>query len=162
WRPEKGKALRRLGGAFLGWLGAQRAAVGDSAPGEVVGGDGDGDGITRQDADEILANSARNVRDDLVTVLQADAELRVGQRRRHFPLNLKGFFFRHTVSPISFSRAHRERPGGRQKSRPRRHLTSLRLSAASLDGGVKGGRQRPYYFIIDETTIPGCKKRQGS
>src|SRR5262249_3602654 len=81
-------------GARVGPL-AQGAAVGDPTLVEVVGRDGHGDDVTRQDADEVLADLARDVGDDLVPALQAHPELRVGQGGDDLALDLDGIFFRH-------------------------------------------------------------------
>src|SRR5262252_831923 len=83
--PERGTIAPRTAGRALhvggGGVGAlpQRAAIGDAALVHVVGGDGHGDDVAGQDADEVLADLARDVSDDLVSVVEADAELGVGQ-----------------------------------------------------------------------------------
>src|SRR6266536_4259409 len=87
---------RGVGGRLL----AQRTAVGDAALAEVVRRQGDGHGVTRQDADEVLAHLARDVGEHLVAVLQPDLEPGVGQCGGHLALDLKGLFFRHQDSSV--------------------------------------------------------------
>src|SRR5262249_15888603 len=82
-RPRAASALALLGGGRVGRPLAQRPAVGDPALVEVVRRDRDGHDVAGQDADEVLADLAGDVRDDLVPVVQADAELRVGQGGDH-------------------------------------------------------------------------------
>src|SRR5947209_4385261 len=83
---------------------AQRAAEGDAALVQIVGGDRHGDDVAGQDADEVFAHLAGNMRDDLVSVVELDAELRVGKGLHHFALNEKWFFFGHTRSSSIRSR----------------------------------------------------------
>src|SRR5215831_10360662 len=111
----RGQGRSLLGGSAFGRLLTQRAAVGDPTLGEVVRREGDGYRVARQDADEVLANLARDVGDDLVAVLQPDLELRVGQRGRHLTLNEKRFFLRHKRS-LWVCRAGRPLPAARPRS----------------------------------------------
>src|SRR5207249_10516854 len=69
--------------------------VRDAALAQVVGRNGDGDDVTGQDADEVLAHLPRDVADQLVPVVQLDAELRVRQRLHDLALHEIMFFFGH-------------------------------------------------------------------
>ena len=86
--------------AWLGTRQGRREVVEWSkALGEVVGGELDLHAVAGQDADEVLAHLAGDVRQHLVLVLQLDAEHRVRQRLDHRCLDLdRLFFLRQTLS----------------------------------------------------------------
>src|SRR3954453_2909551 len=69
--------------------------VGDSAAVQVVGRELDLHPVTRKDADVVAAHLARDVAEDLVIVVQLDAEHRVGQRLGDLALHLDFLFLRH-------------------------------------------------------------------
>src|SRR5262249_3794943 len=98
-RDSGGRGLGTLAGA-----GPHGAAEGDTPLVEVVRGNGHGDRIARQDADEVLADLAGNGGDDLVTVVQADGKLGVGQGLRDLALDRDGFLFGHEPAS-SFGKA---------------------------------------------------------
>ena len=54
-------------------------AVHNASAIQVVGAELDSDAIAGEDADEVFAHTARNVREDLVLVLQLNLEQSVGQ-----------------------------------------------------------------------------------
>src|SRR6187401_1550458 len=68
--------------------------VRDATPGEVIGTELDADGVTGQDADEVLAQLSGDVREHLVPVLQSHLEHRVRQGEDHLALDLDGILFR--------------------------------------------------------------------
>src|SRR5690349_2733507 len=80
--------------------------VRDPAAGEVVRRQLDLHAVARQDADEIHAHLAADVRQDTVTALQLHAEHRVRQRLHHGALDLDRVFFRHAPSQATWT----ERP----------------------------------------------------
>jgi len=91
-----GRLLGRIfvgGGFFVGL--AQWAAESDASLVQVVWRDGDRDDVARKDAYEVLAHLACDVGDDLMPIVELDAELRIGKRLGDFALNKKGFFFGH-------------------------------------------------------------------
>jgi len=81
-------------------------AIDDAAAVQVIRAKLDGDSITREDANEVLAHSARNMRQYLVLVLELYFEQRIRQRlydHRHY---FDCIFLRQTVS---FDRVHASR-----------------------------------------------------
>src|SRR5438105_7462026 len=70
--------------------------VDDAAPAEIVRRQLHGHLVAGQDANEVHAHLARDVRQDLVTILELDAEHRVRQRLDDGPLDLDSFFFGHS------------------------------------------------------------------
>src|SRR5439155_12180289 len=81
-------------GTFRGCL-AQRTTVGDPPLGQIIRRDSDGDRVARQDPDEILAYSPRNMGNELMSAFQAYAKLGICQRLDNFALDLDRFFLRH-------------------------------------------------------------------
>ena len=78
-----------------GWSGRALllVAVHDAAPGQVVGRQLHHDAVLGQDADVVLPHLAADVREHLVTVLQLNAEHRIGQGLDHAALDLDGTVF---------------------------------------------------------------------
>src|SRR5262249_1455781 len=64
--------LASLRGRLLVGADAERTAVGDATLTEVVGRDRDGDDVAGQDTDEVLADLARDVGNDLVAAVEFD------------------------------------------------------------------------------------------
>ena len=73
-------------------------SIDDSATAEVVGRDFNQYPVTGEDADEVLAHFAADMRQNLVLVFQLDAEHRIGQRLYHCGFELNGFFFAQACS----------------------------------------------------------------
>src|SRR5262249_47060741 len=100
--PVRGEIAPRAAGEELvgGGVGglAERTAVRDATLGQVVRRDGDGDDVAGQNADEVLANLARNMRNDLVAVVQFHAKLGVRQGRHDLALYHDCFFLCHALS----------------------------------------------------------------
>ena len=72
--------------------------VHDSATSEVVGRKLNDHPILRQDADVVLPHLSADVGEDLMSVLQLNAEHRIGQRLDNTPLDLDGpVFLRHIL-----------------------------------------------------------------
>src|SRR5690606_29667914 len=63
-------------------------AVGDAAATQVIGGKLHRHPVAFEDSDVVLAHPARNVSQNLVTVLQLDPEVRVGKHLGNGPLHL--------------------------------------------------------------------------
>ena len=83
---------------FLVWL---LVSVNDAAPGQVVGRQLHHDAVLGQDADIVLPHLAADVGENLVTVLQLNAEHRIGQGFDHATLDLDGtVFLGHYLSEI--------------------------------------------------------------
>jgi hypothetical protein len=57
-----------------------------------------GDSVTGEDADEVLAHSARNMRQYLVLVLELYLEQRIGQRLNDYRHHFNSIFLRQTIS----------------------------------------------------------------
>ena len=100
--------LEAAGHSAVAW--PQRSAIRNATLGQVVRRDGNRDDVARKDANEILANLARDVRDDLEAILELDAELRVSECLNNFSLCLNQFLFRHTCSLLDLFR--KLLPGG--------------------------------------------------
>jgi hypothetical protein len=66
---------------------------------EVIGRDLDRDRVPGDDADEVFAHAASNVRNDLVAVAELDAKLGIRQSFLDFAFNLDGLFFSHGKFP---------------------------------------------------------------
>jgi hypothetical protein len=76
-------------------------AVHDAAPGQVVGRKLHHDAVLGEDADVVLPHLSADVGENLVSVLQLNAEHRIGQGFDHSTLDLYGtVFFGHTVLTI--------------------------------------------------------------
>ena len=73
--------------------GGLLVAVDDAAPGQVVGGKLHDDPVLGQDADVVLPHLAADVGKHLMTVLQLNAEHRIGQGLDHAALDLDGAVF---------------------------------------------------------------------
>src|SRR6478752_6293194 len=95
-----GSSTRARVTARRSWL---LEAVGDPAPGEVVGRQLDPDSVPRQDPDEVHPELAADVGQDAVTVLQLDGEHRVRQRLddRSFDFDRITCGHRRLASPMS-------------------------------------------------------------
>src|SRR3974390_1949588 len=65
-------------------------AVHDAAAGQVIGGKLHRDFVSRENPDEVLAHLARNMRQDLVLILQFHPEHRIRQRFNHRSHHLNG------------------------------------------------------------------------
>lgn len=76
-----------------GWRGRLLVAVGDSATGQVVGGELDLYPISGKDPDVVHAHFPRDVREYLVSVLQLNTEHRVFLRFEHGAFEDDGVFF---------------------------------------------------------------------
>src|SRR5260221_8999447 len=74
------------------------AAVNDPAAAQVVGRNLHLYPVAGDDADKVFAHAARDVGNDLVAVVQFDAELRVGERFFNAAFDFDGFFFWHNTS----------------------------------------------------------------
>ena len=75
--------------------------INDAAPGQVVGRELHYNAVLGQDADVVLPHLAADVGENLVTVLQLNAEHRIGQGFDHATLNLYGtVFLGHKFSEI--------------------------------------------------------------
>jgi glycosyltransferase involved in cell wall biosynthesis len=72
-------------------------AVGDAAAVEVVRRELDLDAVAGQDADVVAAHLARDVAEDLVVVVELDAEHRVGEGLGDLALHLDLLFFAHAA-----------------------------------------------------------------
>ena len=68
-------------------------AVDDSAFAEVVRGQFNGDGVTRENSDVVFPHLAGDMRSHDMTVLQLDPKGRVRQRLGHDAFHLQRFFF---------------------------------------------------------------------
>src|SRR5260370_35213278 len=88
---------RLLGGGYVGGL-AERTAVRDPALVQVVGRNGNGDDVAGQNADEVLANLARDMGNDFVAGVQFDAKLGVPQGGHDLALDHDCFFLRHALA----------------------------------------------------------------
>mgnify|MGYP003340292131 CR=1 FL=1 len=73
--------------------------VHDATAGEVIWRQFHDDAVVEEDADVVLPHLAADVGEHLVSVLQLNAEHRIGQRLDHAALDLDGtVFLRHTLS----------------------------------------------------------------
>ncbi len=73
-------------------------AVGNTAFGQIVGSEFNGNGIAGQDADVVLAHFPRNVGGDDVPIFQLYTEHRIGKGFDDFTGHLYVLFFRHDLS----------------------------------------------------------------
>src|SRR5687767_9042145 len=80
--------------------------VRDATPGEVIRTQLDADGVTGQDADEVLAQLPGDVCEHLVPVLQAHLEYRVRQGEDHLTLDLDGILLRQATRTLVSSSDH--------------------------------------------------------
>src|SRR6202034_464412 len=69
-----------------------------------------------KDADAVLAHAAGSVGDDLMLVLELDAEGGVREQLRHYTGKFQEFFLRHSLSTLVASRRDRD-PSQRQIAR---------------------------------------------
>src|SRR5680860_1650416 len=118
--------------------GSLLVPVGDPSPIQVVRGQLDLHAIARQDADVVPAHLARDVPEDLVVVVELDAEHRVGEGLEDLALHLdlllfcQGAFLRFEPaqeSPgtgVPRRNATSRTPGGRARARPPRRAWSPR------------------------------------
>src|SRR5262249_13224380 len=107
-------------------------------------------------ADEVLADFARDVRDDLVPVIQLDAELRVRQGLRHLTLHLDAIFSRHaTPSRADGPNDPRNGDGTYPMS------DSRRFRPKSPDETRKDGTQRLSWTCRDEPKVLSVAGRDG-
>ncbi len=83
----------------------------DSAFGEVVGSELNGDGITTQNPDVMLPHFSRDVGNDFMPVFQLDPELGIGEGFNDRTLHFDTFFFRHKGSPDSGNAEFKEERG---------------------------------------------------
>ena len=65
----------------------------DATLGQIVRRQFDGDGVTGENPDIVLAHFAGNMRGHHMTVFEFDAKRRIGQRLGDDALHLNGFFF---------------------------------------------------------------------
>src|SRR5262245_32861397 len=84
--------------AWIAMVRARSGAVDDAAARQVVRRHFDGHAVTRDDADEVLAHLAGDVGEDLVTALDLDAELGVGEGLDDRAFEDDGFFLGHKDS----------------------------------------------------------------
>src|ERR1700749_2802797 len=73
-------------------------AIGDASLGEVIRSHLHHDLVSGQHADAVLAHLAGGVRDDLVAVLEQNAEMRIGQALADRTLKFQQVFFSHSSS----------------------------------------------------------------
>src|SRR5690554_1619770 len=95
---RRGEAEARIRSGRLAISRTLLEAVGDTALGQVVWRHLAQDPVARENADAVLAHAASGVGDDLVLVLQLDAERRIGKQFHHHARKFEHFFLRHTVS----------------------------------------------------------------
>src|ERR1700733_8972130 len=87
-------------------------AVGDATLAQVVGRHLDQHLVAGKDADAVLAHAAGGVGDDLMLVLELDAEGGVREQLRHDTGKLQHFFFRHSLpGRVLFGRDPGRNPG---------------------------------------------------
>jgi hypothetical protein len=82
----------------------------DAPLAQVVGRQFEGDTVTRQDADVVLAHLAAGVGDELVAVLELHAKARVGQYFFHDTVDFDQFFLGHARVLICSDRSGTKKP----------------------------------------------------
>ena len=92
----RGLAVPRACARHVSWLWVGRGllvSVHDAAPGQVVRGELHDDSVLGQDADVVLPHLAADVGENLVSVLQLNAEHCIGQGFDYATLDLDGTVF---------------------------------------------------------------------
>src|SRR3954463_11938878 len=110
-RLARARSARAL---TCGW---SLVAVGDAASGEVVRGQFDLDAIAREDPDVVHPHLPGDVGEDLVTVLELDAEHGVRQRLGHRPFQDDRVFFGLGQRTTPYNGTRWSRSGSRARER---------------------------------------------
>src|SRR4051812_32291294 len=108
------------------WARRSLEAIGDTALGQVVGRELDEHFVADQHPDAVLAHLAGGVAEDLVIVLEPDAEHRVGEKLHNLSAHFKQFFFRQKSASLvsarlnggAFTPARSKREGGEPTRSP--------------------------------------------
>jgi hypothetical protein len=96
-KGEVGRRMKKLLRSPVGRL-AEGATIGDTTFAEIVGGKGNGDNVTRENTNKVLADLAGDMSDNFHPIIEFDSKLGIGQGSNDLALDLDRFFFRHKAS----------------------------------------------------------------